>query len=119
MVEDFIPYALFVVVALIVFTVQYFRFRSGQELHATLREALAKDIELPETVIQGLGEAARSPRRDLRRGVLGLAVAGGFFAFALVLGEEDALRPLLATGTLPLIVGLGYLALARYDSEKG
>lgn len=101
----------FVVVAFLFF---YFRFRTRQVYQATLRSALDKGLELTPEMIESLGEKKPPKNADLRRGIIGVGVGVGFAVFGLVLGEEDAVRPLLAVSAFPFMLGLAYLGLWKF-----
>jgi len=92
----------------------YFRARTRAQVQQTIRVALEKGESLSPEILQQLTASLDTQGSDLRRGVISVAVAFGFAAFALILGEHDALRPLLAVGTFPLMLGLAYLGLWRF-----
>jgi len=101
----------FIVVAFLFF---YFRFRTRQVYQDTLRAALDKGLELTPEMIESLGEKKPPKNADLRRGIIGLGIGIGFAVFGLTLGEEDAVRPLLAVSAFPFVIGLAYLGLWKF-----
>ncbi len=108
--EMFIPIALFGALVLIVWIIYAFRYKSQRDVQATYRAAIERGQELTPELLERLGEA--QPRnRDLRRGVVLVGLGLGLAAFGLVLGEEDAVRPLVAVGAFPFLVGVAYLGL--------
>ena len=114
MIEELIPIVLFLVTALVVYVVTYFRYRSRQELHVTVRGALEQGVQLPENLLAQLAQPRSSKEVDLRRGILAVALAFAFFICAFLLDASVAQRPLLAAGVFPLLVGLAYLGLWRF-----
>jgi hypothetical protein len=50
----------------------------------------------------------------MRRGVIAISLGVGFAAFGLLLGEEDAVRPFLAIGAFPFLIGVAYLGLWKF-----
>ena len=88
----------------------YFRARSRDRLLQTLRVAFEKGQPLPPEMLASVSSEPQrptpAPERDLRRGVILLAVAAAF----VVAQEEDAMGPLLSIAAFPGFIGLGHLA---------
>lgn len=95
----------------------WLRYRSRQELQKTVRLALDKGQELTPDLVDRLGQPRREPRADMRRALIWLAAGVGIAAFGLILGEEDAVRPLVAIGAFPAAIGIAYLIMSLV-SEK-
>ena len=51
-----------------------------------------------------LVQAPVPQRTDVRRGVVGICLGIGLAVFGLVLGEPDWVRPMLAVGTVPVLL---------------
>lgn len=120
--ETLIPIVMFIVVGVIFGLFYYYRFRARAEMQATVRTALEKGQELNAELIERLGEPRRTPESDLRRGVIAIGLSAGIAAIGVVIGEPDALRPILAGAVLPLFIGLAYLALwwfTRANDDNG
>lgn len=114
----FIPIVLFLVVGAAVALHLVLRFRLRREVQATYRLALEKGSELTPEVIESLsGTTARAPQQDLRRGLFWAAVGGSVLVAGLVQGEQEAIRPMLAVSSLPLLIGAAYLALWQLAKE--
>lgn len=115
---DLVPITMFAATALVFCLFFYFRFRSRREVQQTLRSAIEKGHELTPELLEQLGEARPGRTADLRRGVIAVGIGLGFAAFGLVLGEEDAVQPLVAVGTFPFLVGLAYLGLWKFRERE-
>lgn len=115
--EIIVPSVMFISVAVVVGIFFMYRHRTRTELQRTVRAALEKGQELTPEIIDRLGQPRQSHHADLRRALIWLAVGLGFVAFGLVLDEEDAVRPLIAVGSFPLLIGIAYLIMSRF-SEK-
>jgi hypothetical protein len=116
---EFVPISMFVSLAVIVSLYFYFRFKTRREFQQTLRSAIENGQALTPEVLDRLGEPKRGRGADLRRGVIAMAIGLGFAAFGAILGEEDAVQPLLAIGAFPFVVGLAYLGLWKFrEPEK-
>jgi hypothetical protein len=113
---EWVPIVMFLSVALIFSLFFFFRFRTRKEIQQTLRAAIEQGQELTPDILDRLGET-RSGVADLRRGVISVAVAIGLLAFGFLLGEEDALGPLLAISAFPFLIGLAYLGLWKFREQ--
>ncbi|UCC15295.1 MAG: hypothetical protein JSW21_04990 [Gammaproteobacteria bacterium] len=114
---EFVPITFFLSIALIAGLVIYFRYRTRSEIQRTLRSAIDKGQELTPEILERIGEPRRPANADLRVGVIAIALGVGCAAFGLVLGEEDAVQPLLAIAAFPFLVGLAYLSLWRFREK--
>jgi hypothetical protein len=116
---ELVPITLFVSVALVAALVIYFRFRGRREIQQTLRSVIDKGQELTPELLEKIGEPKQPANADLRRGIIAAALGLGFAAFGIVLGEDDAVRPLVAIAAFPFVIGLAYLGLWFFrDKEK-
>ena len=109
--ELWIPIVMFVSVATVIIALFYFRARTAADAHQTIRSALDNGQPLSVEIIESLC-GPRSPiSADLRRGVVFVAIGVALALFAVLLGEEDALRPLLALSAFPFSLGLAFVGL--------
>lgn len=113
-----VPIVLFLVVAATYCAKYYFAHRTRRETQATVRTALERGTPLTPELLERLGEPLPPKNSDLRRGVIGIGLGIGLGAFGLVVGEPDALRPMLAVGLVPLLLGLAYLVLWRLGGGR-
>jgi hypothetical protein len=111
---DWVPIIMFLTTGAVFILFFYFRFRTRRELQQTLRAAIDKGAELTPEVLDRLGEPTRPKNADLRRGLIALFVGIGFAVFAVVLGEEEATRPMLAVSAFPFLIGIAYLGLWKF-----
>lgn len=116
MVEELIPIAMFAAIALIFFIVLYFKHRSRAEMQQTLRLALERGTELTPEIINRLGDPEPSKNKDLRLGLIWLALAVGLAlcGFAVPDPTGNALRGCLAGAAFPLAIGVAYMIMWRY-----
>ena len=120
MIEELIPIVMFVVVAVIVWLVSYFRFRSRSETQQTIRLALEKGSELSPELLASLREPEPDRNKDLRRGVIWLALAVGLALCGVAVPDPTGytLRGTLAGAAFPLTIGIAYILLWRYGSKQ-
>ena len=118
MINEFaVPVVALICSAIIVGLVLYFRYKVRNAAQQTIRAALDKGHELTPEIIESLGQPKRQPHADLRLGLLWMAIGIGCGAFGFILGEEDAVRPFLAIGAFPFIIGLAYLVMHRFSDS--
>ena len=121
MVEELIPIALFAAIALIFFLVLYFRQRSRADMQQTIRLALERGTELTPELINRLGAPAEpSKNRDLRLGLIWLALAAGLAlcGFAVPDPSGYALKGCLAGAAFPFAIGVAYMIMWRYAARN-
>lgn len=131
--EDFIPLvailSVFGTITAIAFGPAYLKSREKREMQATVRHAIDKGQELPPELIDAMTRdvASKLPSRtrDLRRGVIWIAVGVGIAAFGLLsdLGwdhrEMDNIgNGLLGVAAIPFTIGLAFIVLSFFNSNK-
>ena len=135
--EDFIPifaiFAVFGSITAIVVGPTWLKSRERREMQATVRAAIDKGQSLPPEVIEALShEATRniaSRSRDIRRGIIWLAVGIGMAAFSLIndlTGDGDSWDgngpnidgSLLGIAAIPVTVGLAFIVLSFFNKNK-
>lgn len=114
--ELLIPISMFLAIVLVVWIVVAFRFKTQQNIQTTYRAAIERGQELTPELLDRLGDS-RPKHRDLRRGIVLIGLGLGLAVFGVALGEEDAVRPLIAVGALPFLVGVAYLGLWKFTAK--
>ena len=134
--EDFVPifaiFAVFGTITAIIVGPTYFKSRERREMQATVRAAIDKGQPLPPEVIEALStEATRnvpSRSRDIRRGIIWLAVGIGMAAFSLInelrgFGDDwndngNFDGGLLGLAAIPVTIGLAFIVLSFFNKNK-
>lgn len=116
--EYLVPIVLFLTIGAVVSLNFYFRFRTRQAIQATVRTAIEQGQQLTPEVLEGLSDSLNSKNGDLRRGVISLFLGLGVLAFSVLLGEEDAMGPLMAISAFPILIGNAYLGLWFFLKKK-
>jgi hypothetical protein len=113
MAEELIPIVMFISLAVVLIFLFWFRYRARDGMQQTIRMALDKGHELTPEIIDRLGNPSPGKYKDLRLGVIWMAIAVGLALLALGVGKfaTEALHGTLATAALPFAIGLGYLLL--------
>ncbi len=132
--DHLVPIALFGMIAAIVIVPQYLRYKDRARLHETLRQAYDKGQPVPPELLGALTRPGRAPEgpvepyaypvedraaRDLRRGVVWLAIGvglvligAGFYAGLYdVGGAPQTFASFAGMGAIPACIGLAFLGL--------
>lgn len=118
MAAELVPTVMFIGLTIVLIMMFYWRYRAKQDVQATIQRALEKGAELTPELLARLGEPVTKGETYLRRGIVWLAVAVGFAIFGVILGEEDAVRPMLAVACFPGVIGLANLLLWKVTGNK-
>ncbi|MDP2116215.1 MAG: DUF6249 domain-containing protein [Brevundimonas sp.] len=131
--DDLIPViaivAFFGTIVAIVFGPTYLRSRDRRETQQTVRHAIDKGQELPPELIEAMTRdvASKLPSRtrDLRRGVIWLAVGIGIAAFGLLSNMgwdhramENVGNGMLGVAAIPATIGLAFIVLSFFNPNK-
>ena len=113
-----IPITAFVVTGLVIFVITFFRYKTRQATQKTIRLALEKGNEMTPELLASLTEPRHSVSGDLRRGLVSLSIGVGVALFGFILGEEDAVRPMIGMSMFPVFIGIAYLILWRLGQRE-
>ena len=118
----FIPIAIAICVSVVILVFLFLRYRTRYDYQRTVRLAVEKGQQLTPEFLERLAERAikqeRNPNRDLRFGAIAIAIGLAIGGFGLILGEPDAVRPLIGVGNLPFLVGVAMLALWKFAPRE-
>ena len=116
--EELIPISFFIGVTIILAMVIWFRYKSRESMQHTFRAALDKGQELTPEIIDRLGHPKAAKDKDLRYGVIWIALAIGLSAFGFGIPDEDEVaRIFLGIASFPLVIGIAYLILHRFTDR--
>ena len=107
----------------------YLKARERREIQTTVRHAIDKGQQLPPDLIDAMTKdvASKLPSRtrDLRRGVIWLAVGIGFAAFSYLsnLGWNDrdfeqASSAMMGLAAIPATIGIAFIVLSFFNPNK-
>ena len=136
--EDFIPifaiFAVFGSITAIIVGPSYLKSKERREMQATVRAAIDKGQPLPPEVIEALSTEATknipSRSRDIRKGIIWLAIGIGMVAVSLINemrgfgdGWENGDGPnfdggFLGLAAIPITIGLAHLVLSFFNKNK-
>ncbi len=98
----------------VVFSFLYFSARARRDLHVTLRQAMERGDPLSPEMLERL---AKPRDADLRRGIVAVAVGIATALFGPILGEPDAVGPLVGIAMFPITIGIAYLFLWKRSAN--
>ena len=120
-----IPLSPFLMVAAIVIVPAWLRTRERREMQATVRAAIEKGQPLPPELVEALSKDVRprvvsSAHRDMRIGVILLAVAAGVALTGVALGQinDNAMFGTVSGAAIPGMIGLAFIILSFFNPNK-
>ena len=111
-----IPMVMFMVIGIIAWGFFHFRHRGRTELQSTIRLALEKGQELSPELIDRISEPKPGKMRDLKRGLIWIAIAIGFVGLGLTIPDDEARPIMLGISVFPVAVGLAYILVWKLSS---
>ncbi len=114
----FIPIVSMVVTGLVIWAFFLYRHKTRTKVQETIQAALDKGAELTPELIDRMAGPQPGPDRDFRRGLIAIAIGIAFALFGVTLNEPDAVRPLIAVGTFPFLVGVAYMLMWRLGQRE-
>lgn len=130
--EDFIPifaiFAVFGTITAIIVGPTFLKYREKRDMQETVRHAVDKGQDLPPELIdvmtKDVQKALPSRIKDIRRGIIWLAVGIGIAAFGLVSdmggngwnGGMD--NGLLGIACIPAVIGVAFIVLSFFNPSK-
>ncbi len=116
--ELWIPIVFFVSVTVAFCLWLYFRYKARLATQETFRLALEKGSELSPEFVKQLAEPEPSKDKDLRRGLIWIALGIALLLLAFGVNEPDAMGPMIGSAAFPGLVGLAYLIMWRFGKRK-
>ncbi|HWU79475.1 MAG TPA: DUF6249 domain-containing protein [Caulobacter sp.] len=120
-----VPLGAFAMVAAIVCLpiLGLFKHLERRRMHDVVRTAIEKGQTLPPEVVETLTRDVRpvsTSTRDIRTGVIMIAVGIGLAIFGACVGyeEHDVISPALGIASIPTVIGLAYIVLSFFNPNK-
>lgn len=111
-----IPITMFAGLTVVLCLFFWFRYRNRNDMQQTIRLALDKGQELSPELIDRLGHPKAGKGRDLRLGLIWLALAVGLALCGLAVPDPsgNAFRGCLAGAAFPFAIGVAYMIIWRF-----
>lgn len=115
---EWIPIVMFIGMTIVLCALIWFRYRSRSEVQQTIRSALDKGQELSPELIDRLGHPKPSKDKDMRLGVIWLALAIGVTAFGFGIPDDEEVAGIfMGIAAFPFALGVAYLILHRFTDR--
>lgn len=126
----FAIFAVFGTITAIIVGPTYFKSRERREMQETVRRAIDKGQPLPPEVIDAMTKDVAknlpSRTRDIRRGIIWLAVGVGIGAFSVIndMGwgndgwESRVGNGMLGFAAIPVTIGVAFIVLSFFNKHK-
>ena len=120
---------IFSAITAVIFGPSYLKSREKRDIQTTVRHAIDKGQALPPELIDAMTKdvASKLPSRtrDLRRGVIWLAVGIGVAAFSYIsaLSWDDhdvsgAMTAMMGLAAIPVTIGIAFIVLSFFNPNK-
>jgi hypothetical protein len=116
--EEFIPIVMFIMLGVVFGLMYYFRYKNRTETQRTIRLALDKGEALTPELISSLGQPTADSNRDLRRGLIWMALGLGTAILAFAIPDDEAIWIILASSSFPGLIGIAYLIMWRFGDKS-
>lgn len=117
MAETFIPITLFLVIGLVVLGYFYWNHKNRQDVMTTVQKTIESGGQFSPELLAQLGAAVNPRVRDLRRGVVFLALGVAGLLCSLFFEITEVVNGIRAGSMFPLLLGAGFLLVWRINRE--
>jgi hypothetical protein len=115
--EQSIPIVMFIVLGVIGMGYFYWNHQNRVTIMNTVQKAMDQGKELtPELLVQ-LGAAGNPRIRDMRRGIVFLALGIAGFLCSLFFADQDVVNGIRAGTVFPMMLGLGFLLVWKLNKD--
>ena len=103
---------------------RFFRNREREKMQDTIRAAIDKGQQLPPDLIDAMTRDVRrapsTPQRDIRLGIIWLAIATALGALGWVGGDytDDPVQGAVALAAIPGVIGIAFILLSFFNKSK-
>jgi hypothetical protein len=117
MAGELIPIIFFIILGLVIIAYFYWNHRNRQSIMDTVQKAIAAGEGLSPEMLDRLGAAVNPRMRDLRRGVVFLALGVAGLLCSLFFDIADVVNGIRAASVFPLMLGLAFLLVWRLNRD--
>jgi len=112
--EFMIPVVMFISLGVVFCVLFWFRYKAKDAMQQTFRAAMDKGQELTPEIIDRLGHPKPAKDKDLRLGIIWIAVAIGLVAFGFSIPDDDEVDQIfMGIAAFPFVIGAAYLILNK------
>ncbi|MGH8035301.1 MAG: DUF6249 domain-containing protein, partial [Lysobacterales bacterium] len=95
----------------------YWNHKNRAAIMTTVQSALERGTELTPELLTQLGAAGNPRMKDMRRGIIFLAIGMAGLLSSLFFEDADVLMGMRAGSVFPLMLGLGFLLVWRLNRD--
>ena len=117
MAGEMVPIILFIVLGFIALGYFYWNHRNRQAVMDTVQKAIETGNDFSPELLAQLGAAVNPRVRDLRRGILFLALGVAGLLCSLFFNDPDVVAGIRAGSVFPLLLGGGFLLVWKLNSD--
>ena len=117
MVELYIPIVMFVMLGVVLLGYLFWNHRNRAHVMETVQKALDMGGELNADLLQALGAAGDPRVRDMRRGIVFLALGIAGLLCSLFFADPEVVNGIRAGSVFPLMLGIGFLIVWRLNED--
>ena len=115
--EALIPIVMFLILGIIAMGYFYWNHKSRQAVMETVQKAIETGGEFSPELLSQLGGAVNPRIRDLRRGVIFLALGVAGLLCSLFFPDAEVVNGIRAGSMFPLLLGGGFLLVWKLNSD--
>jgi hypothetical protein len=115
--EELIPIVLFLVLGAIALGYFYWNNKNRQAVMQTVQKAIETGGEFGPELLSQLGAAVNPRVRDLRRGIIFLALGVAGMLCSLFFSDPDFVSGIRAGSMFPLLLGGGFLLVWKLNRD--
>lgn len=117
MADEMVPIVLFIVIAGAVLGYFYWNHKSRASIMHTVQVAIERGAALTPELLTQLGAAVNPRVKDMRRGIVFLALGVAGLLSSLFFTDADILTGIRAAAVFPLMLGIGFLLVWRLNRD--
>ena len=117
MYPQWIPIVMFIVIGASVLGYFYWNHKNRASIMETVQKAMDKGSELTPELLTQLGAAGNPRVRDMRRGIVFLALGIAGLLCSLFFPDPDVVNGIRAGSVFPLMLGIGFLIVWKLNKD--
>ena len=117
MAGELIPIIMFIVLGFVTLGYFYWNHKNRQSVMDTVQKAIATGNEFSPELLSQLGAAVNPRARDLRRGVIFLALGVAGLLCSLFFDDATVINGIRAGSMFPLLLGGGFLLVWKMNKD--
>lgn len=115
--EVLIPVVMFFILGVVVLGYFYWNYRNRLTIMQTVQKAIDSGQEMSVETLSRLGGAINPRMRDLRRGIVFLALGVAGLLCSLFFNEQEVVNGIRAASVFPMMLGFGFLLVWKFNRD--